>query len=338
MQKKEIPLLYVLKAVCALLIVFIHLPSATGVNIILQPLMRIGVPIFFMISGYFLVTSTGLNIASILKQLRKMLELMLQVYAVYIGFMIFRNFLQGGPLINPRWITWDFIIRLLFIGDNVDSVLWYLTAYTESLLFLWLMLKMIGESWTRYFVMTLSLPLLLLAILLNRYSELVTGRIFDIAISRNAFTVALPCLMLGAVAKIWYKRLPSLFSLRQCIIVLSILAYVEYALLYLKDVDGSGADFNVITFPLAFVIFLYCIRRSTSLLHSKKVVSILVYIGKNSSADIYLYHSLVWQIFSLLLFPLVDTWRPFIANAEFIIMITLIFSIVKNKLRYKDGF
>lgn len=338
MLKKEIPLLYVLKAVCALLIVFIHLPSAFGLAIVLQPLMRIGVPVFFMISGYFLASSSGLSIVNIKRQLWKILCLILQVYTVYIGFMIFRNLFQGYPLINPHWLTWDFIIRLLLVGDNVDSVLWYLTAYAESLLVLWISLKIIGERKTRYLGIILIIPLLLLAILFNRYSEFVLGRIFDIAISRNAITVALPCLMLGAMVRIRYGRLPSLFKIRPLIIILFILAYVEYALLYLMEIDGSGADFNMFTFPLAFAVFLYCVLRSTQLLPSNKIILTLAYIGKNNSADIYLYHSLVWQIFSLLLFPLISTSRPYIANAEFIILVVLILSIVKNKLLHKNGF
>ena len=51
-QRKSISSLYVLKAICAFLVVIIHFPMKYGYYF--YPIVRIAVPCFFMISGYFL--------------------------------------------------------------------------------------------------------------------------------------------------------------------------------------------------------------------------------------------------------------------------------------------
>ncbi len=67
------PSLYILKAICSFLIVFIHLPGIAFEATILQPLMRIGVPVFFMISGYFLISDKSISIIKVTRQLKKSL-------------------------------------------------------------------------------------------------------------------------------------------------------------------------------------------------------------------------------------------------------------------------
>ena len=43
----------ILKAICALLIVCIHIQVPNPLNLLLLPVTRIAVPIFFMITGYY---------------------------------------------------------------------------------------------------------------------------------------------------------------------------------------------------------------------------------------------------------------------------------------------
>lgn len=50
---QRISSLYVLKAICAFLVVVCHIPFDWAMPF-LEPLRRIAVPVFFMITGYFL--------------------------------------------------------------------------------------------------------------------------------------------------------------------------------------------------------------------------------------------------------------------------------------------
>lgn len=87
----EIIPLYALKYVCAVMVVGIHLPFFA--NPVLLPVYRIAVPVFFMITGYFLVDSQGtLRAERIEKTLRKILLITLSVYAIY---WIFKALIYG---------------------------------------------------------------------------------------------------------------------------------------------------------------------------------------------------------------------------------------------------
>ena len=51
-MKTKIQSLFLLKAICALFVVIIHFPLAG--KIYLDPLIKASVPIFYMITGYFM--------------------------------------------------------------------------------------------------------------------------------------------------------------------------------------------------------------------------------------------------------------------------------------------
>lgn len=329
------PSLYILKSVCAFLIVFIHLPGFGYEAIVLQPLLRVGVPAFLMISGYFLVSGNNqLDISKVSRQLRKVVTLTILVYIVYIMFHIFRNIILGRPAINPDWLNIDFILRMLFVGDNIDSILWYMTAYIEALLIMWILLRLFSENKVRI-ILAIVFPILLIsAIILNRYSFLF-GRTFDIAISRNALTVALPCIYLGILVRTYQERIKQTNQINILLITCLVLAYVEYALLHIYDINGSGADFNIMTFPLAFMVFLYCVLRPQGEFIPKYIRNLLVKTGKNNSADIYLYHSLTWLILALIIYISNNNLIRFMANAEMVILIVLLFSSLKNSIKRK---
>lgn len=55
MTKKElIHSLYLLKAICAFMVVGIHTPLGGSLHDALRPIFDVAVPLFFMITGYFL--------------------------------------------------------------------------------------------------------------------------------------------------------------------------------------------------------------------------------------------------------------------------------------------
>lgn len=52
---------YILKAFCACWVVFLHLPGISKESLLFLPFLRIAVPCFFMISGYYLVSNNDKN-------------------------------------------------------------------------------------------------------------------------------------------------------------------------------------------------------------------------------------------------------------------------------------
>lgn len=326
------PSIYILKAICSFLIVFIHLPGIAFEATILQPLMRIGVPVFLMISGYFLISDKNISEAKVVKQLKKITVLTITTNGFYIALHLIRNVVLNYPTINPQWTSIGFWIRTILIGDNIDSILWYLNAYIEALLIIWCMLKLFTPEKVNRILFFMTPILLITSVLLNRYSFLIDNT-FDIAVSRNAISIAIPCITLGAIANVYKDLFSKISNMTIIITVISAIAYLEYALLYIFDLNGSGADFNILTFPLAFSIFIYCILNPNLSIQPRQLHNRLIYIGKNYSSKIYLYHSLTWGIIVILGSTYDSYIIRLIMNAESIIAIILAISFLKHKLK-----
>ena len=330
---KSINSLYVLKCVCAILVVFIHLPGLSCEATVLQPLMRIGVPSFLMISGYFLFSNGILDSKSIRKQIKKLIKLILVVYSVYLSFSFVKRACMDMPLIPDHWRNLGFWIRLLIVGDGIDSILWYLTSYLEALVILSLLSKLSSVRRKEKLLFITAPILLCVAVLFNRYSFVICGNDeFDISLSRNAVTVALPCLALGGGIKHIQCIVSKRFSV--CIMLTCVLlAYLEYGLLHHYGAKGSGADFNMLTFPVTASVFLFCLKYPEIPFVPAIVKKTMISIGKYHSGNIYLYHSLTYHLILLLVFygvPVV--WMQ---NAESVIVLVVVYSICKTYIKDK---
>ena len=66
---------YILKAFCACWVVFLHLPGISKESLLFLPFLRIAVPCFFMISGYYLVSNNDLDGDKVTVQLKKVVRL-----------------------------------------------------------------------------------------------------------------------------------------------------------------------------------------------------------------------------------------------------------------------
>lgn len=326
-MNKSIDSFYILKSFCAFLVVFLHLPNILGEAILLQPLCRLGVPCFLMISGYFLYKESGGASEAIVKQIKKLVWVIIEVNVVYMLFSVFSNFMQGKTIIPATWQTWQYWVTMFILGDSNDSVLWYLNAYIEALLILTVLIRYIylgGKT-----ILRTSICLLLLSVLFNRYSFLF-GKTFDIHISRNALTVALPCIIIGAVLHKNLHRINKKKSLIGFVVCL-ILSYLEYGLLHVFDIDGSGADYNLLTYPFATSVLSLCIAYRDW--KTTKIFKPFVWIGRYCSTNIYLYHSLSYHV--LLLIGLYITIN-IVYNAEavigVIVFINALYILLRNKI------
>lgn len=327
--KESVDSLYILKCICAVLVVFIHLPALSYEGIVLQPLMRIGVPSFLLISGYFLFREGTLQRPVIERQLRKLIKMMGVVYASYLSFSLIDRYCRGESLVPDGWTDISFWLRLLVVGDGVDTVLWYLTSYGEALVLLYALACCKRQLAVGRVLGRVSPVLLLLAVLLNRYSFLIRPEAFDVAWSRNALLVALPCLLIGG----GMRKVVESVSVRFSIVLLFLcvgLGYVEYALLHHYGVKGSGADFNLMTFPIALSAFLFCLKHPSFRFLPSGIRHALRQVGKYHSGHLYLYHCLAYYLLMLLAFyglPL-----QWMLNAETVIVLVILFSVGRASL------
>lgn len=117
----------VLKLLMALMVIQIHTPSSW--RAFSMPLLRIAVPVFFMISGYFILLDNGtFSLSRISKSIRKIGLIILSANIVYLALyatVLYRN----GQDIIAELSSIRLWIDAIFLGGSFGFHLWYLTAF-----------------------------------------------------------------------------------------------------------------------------------------------------------------------------------------------------------------
>ncbi len=181
-----------LRFICACLVIMIHIPFVEydAVN----PLTRIAVPIFFMISGYFYSSVRSRDAER--RQIKKIAVLTalgtLLHFAIYAAMAFWRN---NTP---PEWLaqnfTFESAIELLFFNIvPFSSPLWYLFALLYVLILVWLFEKLLSRRYL-YFAIPI-LPACNLC--LGTYAIPLFGHTTDLFLSRNFLFAGLPFFLLG---------------------------------------------------------------------------------------------------------------------------------------------
>lgn len=331
--------LYVLKAICAFLVVVIHFPMKYGYYF--YPIVRIAVPCFFMISGYFLYNDNRDKMLSNLKRaLFKTLKVTIFAYAFYIlvstvisltvGERV--NFGLGLDFVrNCSWIT--FILAGPQIGAGH---LWYLVAYIETLLIIWLFARIgKGVQWL-YFIVPIGL---IINLLCGRYSFIIPIEdpiIFDVTkeiVARNFLTIGIPAFAIGMWIKQYQNQILKYITPCKSLIislVLLLVAIIEFAvLIYFFGREVAG-DISILTIPFATSIVLACLCYPK--FGSNTFVST---IGQKYSSDIYIYHVFVGKFIlictEIVIYTLSGTYFKYMYAAPTVFIATLIFVIVLQR-------
>lgn len=151
-KRESISSLYVLKALAAFGVVVIHFPLM-GKGILSVGLLPLCVPIFIIISGYFLYTEDSLKLEQrVVSSVKKLAIIMLIVQIVYTIFPGWEN----KPLDDPS-VIYDWIAR----GANPKTVhLWYISAMLYAMMLLWGFLRLgVGKKVLQYSVFLLPIPM-----------------------------------------------------------------------------------------------------------------------------------------------------------------------------------
>lgn len=337
--------LYVLKAICAFLVVVIHFPMKYGYYF--YPIVRIAVPCFFMISGYFLYNDNREKMISNLKRaLSKTLHVTITAYLFYflieiVKYIIFQDV--------SLCIYSNTILYYLLAGPQIGSSshLWYLIAYIETLIVVFLCTKnnTIKMLWW-------LIPIGLVAnLLLGKYGFLLPP--FDFSsvgvpnyiMARNVFTIGIPAFAIGLLLrKNIIKINEKLDNKRIWITAISflILASLEFVVLHIKFELKYMADITLFTIPLAISLILLCLKYPDF-----GEQSYIKTIGHKYSTDIYVYHmfggnfligfirAIIYKITKVECLAIYNAPTVFIATLIFVIVLQRCLAWVKAKISDK---
>ena len=218
-SRPPISSLYVAKAFAALLVVIGHTPMGI-VQEWIYPLTLSAVPIFFLISGYFLYSPDESKSAErAWHSIKKIVPIFLIVTLIY-WLMILPN---HGNTVR----SWEQVWHFLIYGQLTTVHLWFLMAMIQGLCVLGLALH-----WRLGRYLWVFVPLMLTALLGGRYSFLITGgEQRNLIYVFNSVSYALPFMSAGYLIKKYEDKIPTRFPWVVLTLLMLALAIVEQPLL-----------------------------------------------------------------------------------------------------------
>lgn len=318
---KPIASLYSLKAMGCLFVVLQHVHFAG--RGLLSPIISTAVPLFAMISGYFLYRdnmSREEQSALIKKRLYQLLRIILQVNAVYLAYYLIRMLLNENYVFPLK--SWTDGLELLLYGDTLNYAFWYMNAYAHSLIILWIVCKKGLERWINYFPF-----LLIIGIFWGRYLFLfpIENEALEnwlLHYSKNCFTVILPFVALGWLMHRHEERLKEV-SLKAMCFGLAICIFLSYAEIGMLTIFNCNNHNSLLVFTALSAIHIFALALRIPHLQVPRFVQ---QVGQYHSGNVYYYHVLVASLFAWAswVFPAIQAFIVFAT--------TLMLSMVlKNK-------
>lgn len=216
----------ILKAICAFLIVCIHVAFPGTLGAYFTTLTRIAVPIFFMITGYFyadVVKRGGEN-----SQIKKLLKLVIEANLIYLLWDCFYAVVSRNSDFFQSTFTLKNLIKFLLLNESPFSGhLWYLGAILYVLIIVLIVDKLDCGKLLYYLT-----PLLLLGdLVFGKYAIIIWGKEFPYILVRNFLFVGIPYFCIGFLIRNGMGRRIEKKALGCLIVVFSLTSILERALL-----------------------------------------------------------------------------------------------------------
>lgn len=256
-----------LKFYCALAVVLIH--SQFLFKDVVLPLLRVAVPIFFMISGYFIY---GEKAEQRIKKAITKISLILAWSTLLFAFLkeIFLIVHHNVYVPNAQ----DLVNFFVFNENPFGWHLWYIGAYLYVLIIVWVIARY--DKWMLLFK---SVPILLIILLFLSYISV--ERIYY----RNFLFMGLPFFAIGA----YVRKKNRLVNRKILYVLISLLFMSSLAENY---VTNQNLEIYLSTIFLSVLIFSFFIGR-------EQPNSSLSSMGGQYSLYIYIFHG----VFVLYFFP-----------------------------------
>ena len=169
-----------LKFICAILVICIHTPQPHWFQLVINPLQRCAVPIFFMISGYFTYGKENTD-----KTIRKRIIHILKIFCFsYLLYMLIpiahgRSLDIVAEVLKNNYENAKLLICYNYLTDGYH--LWYLHAYIYVLV-----IVLFIDIFKLYKILFYAIPVLLLAgLYIGKYQEIIGGATFPPYLSRR---------------------------------------------------------------------------------------------------------------------------------------------------------
>ena len=273
----EIPSLYALKSICLIFVVAIH--TCTKSARWLMPLLQVAVPVFYVITGYFLyvkIRNNNSEYAAVVvrKMLKKVCFLTLWSNGFYFLFHCLWR-LQLEPL------TWRNLADVFITGTSASYHLWYLTALGQALLLFYLLFRFRPQC--VHLLVVCFVFFFAGGVLLSSYYGLLFAAEPSLQASLNAVFGALPCLSAGMLLGKVETRVRKYRVVHVMPIILFCALATEVSIIAYAGM-ASTPRYYMLTLPMALSLVLWCL-----IFPSMSFPSVYS-IGKFHSGMVYVVH------------------------------------------------
>lgn len=298
MKKERNHLIDVIKCLACFGVIMLHMPTEKFQDEILyiqNMLGRCGVPLFFMISGYFAAKHVEKDPSSSRWFFKRAVKMLQQFVIFELIFLIcyclngFASLAETGTFSLNGEAIWKLVV---FNVPLFSGILWYLLAYAYCLA-----IYGIAFYFKRgyHFLTVISPVLLLLYYLLGKYSVIFFDAKLPYYWSRNFLLAAIPMFTIGfLMPKVNIKWLTD-----QNIIVLSLLSvcllFAECMAFHLNP-SIKGANNYIFNTVLAFLVIYYATHDPQVTVSENHILAV---IGRKYSLYIYAFQGIAAKLCSI---------------------------------------
>lgn len=273
------------------MVVCIHATIPGRLGLVTTPQLKIAVPLFFMITGYYYKQTKDQQREK--KQLVKILRLLISSFLLFFLWELFMTCVTSGSVAAYFGHIFNLrsILKLVLINDPpLGGHLWYLFA----LLYVLIIVFLFEKKWSREKLYPFIPVFLLLDLVFGKYSRLLLGLSLPQILVRNFFCVGLPFFLLGDLIKTRNIHMKPKKALLLAL-VFAFTTVVERFLIGYFHVNAAR-DHYISTIFSAICIFLLAVQFDSN--PGGKLCSSLAYIGANLSSAIYVLHPIFITILS----------------------------------------
>lgn len=314
-----------IKTICALLIVIIHVNAkymyfdidCSPVVYFFSALARVGVPVFFMITGFFFQSLYDRKrLPGYCKKIIKIFITGILFYVLLTVFIQVRGHIAVKSVIEYICHLFDLSTFEKWMAfPAVAGHLWYLISLVNAILVVWA-LEAIGLRRKLYWL----IPVLLLA-------NYAIGTFYSSFYCRNFLFTGIPYILFGCFIHDYKERMQEIFTTKKSCIILMITILLLVGELKIYSLYGLPVvrDHYFITPFMAVALFM--LGLNPTIVWNK----ILINIGNIYSTNIYVYHYAFVSLFYAI--GLYEKIHFFLASLiVFLATLIFVFSIRQAKL------
>lgn len=316
-----------IKGVAIMMIIVLHGEFPTYAGSIINMFARCGVPIFFMISGYFLFKENGEQYSN--KKFKKKILRTFGLVIIYFVVNIAYEVVKGSMTVGFKktiemglgQITVKSILETIFLNRTIIGVGgWFLTSMLVAYIILYFINKY--NLYSKFYY--LIFPLLATQFALSYIPHLM-GHDIDCWYYRNAYFVALPCMLLGHFIHKNKEKFTKKYPNNIAIFISLLIAGTLIS--SLERIFIGGFSLYIGSILLAIVIFGYGVVNP-----KKYVLHIVEWIGARITFYIFIIHPLVIEN----VINLAKRFTNYNIAIQFVIpIINIIVTVILSYLVYK---